>query len=74
MPKKILKGCVTSKKCDKTIHVSVERIVKHPKYGKSIRLSTKYAVHDPENKYRDGDKVVIVESRPISKTKRWIVI
>jgi len=69
-----LKGVVVSDKMDKTIVVSVSRFVKHPKYGKFYNISKKYKVHDEENKYKIGDKVEIVETRPISKDKRFKVV
>lgn len=74
MPKRILQGVVVSSKADKTITVKVERKFQHPIYKKFVKVSKKYAAHDPENKFQDGDKVNIVESRPISKTKTWIVL
>ncbi|WP_425364210.1 30S ribosomal protein S17 [Candidatus Tisiphia endosymbiont of Hybos culiciformis] len=74
MPKRVLQGVVVSSKTDKTITVKVERRFKHPMYKKIVKVSKKYAAHDPENTYKDGDKVSIVESRPISKTKSWIVL
>ena len=74
MPKKILQGTVVSNKQDKTITVLVERKFKHPVLKKVIRRSKKYSAHDPENKYVDGDKVKIMESKPISKSKRWVAI
>ena len=66
-------GEVVSDKMDKTIVVLVERRVKHPLYGKIIRLSKKFHVHDENNEYSIGDKVIISETRPISKTKSWKV-
>ena len=72
--KKTLEGVVVSDKMDKTIVVLVERIKKHPKYKKYFKVRKKYKAHDPENKYKVGDKVTIQESRPISKEKRWVVI
>ncbi|PJE57602.1 MAG: 30S ribosomal protein S17 [Candidatus Portnoybacteria bacterium CG10_big_fil_rev_8_21_14_0_10_38_18] len=72
--KRILKGTVVSAKMDKTIVVSVERIKEHPQYRRRYRVFKKYKVHDPENKYHIGDKVVIQECRPISKDKRWVVL
>lgn len=66
-----LKGRVISNKMDKTITVLVERMVKHPKYGKFIRRSTKLHAHDEENACREGDIVIIAQSRPLSKTKAW---
>lgn len=74
MPRRVLQGAVVSNKCDKTIIVKVERRVKHPLYKKTIRLTKKYAAHDPENKYNKGDVVKITETRPISKTKKWHVL
>jgi len=74
MPKKILQGTVVSNKQDKTITVLVERKFKHPVLKKVIRRSKKYSAHDPENKYVNGDKVRIIESKPISKSKRWVAI
>lgn len=73
MPKRVLQGVVISSKTDKTVTVKVERKFKHPIYKKFIKVSKKYAAHDPNNKFREGDKVNIVESRPISKTKTWVV-
>ena len=74
MPKKILQGTVVSNKQDKTITVLVERKFKHPVLKKVIRRSKKYSAHDPENKYVNGDKVKIMESKPISNSKRWVAI
>ena len=74
MPRRVLEGKVVSDKCDKTVTVLVERRVRDPKYGKIIRRSAKYAVHDEENAWKLGDKVVIEECRPISKLKGWRVI
>ncbi len=68
-----LQGKVVSDKMDKTVTVLVERKVKHPLYGKIIRLSTKILAHDENNQYGIGDVVVIEESRPLSKTKSWVV-
>jgi small subunit ribosomal protein S17 len=70
----ILKGVVVGDKMDKTIVVSVSRFVKHPLYGKFYKVSKKYKAHDEENKYKIGDKVEIVETRPISKDKRFKVV
>ncbi|MEK9181751.1 MAG: 30S ribosomal protein S17 [Patescibacteria group bacterium] len=70
----ILKGVVVGDKMDKTVVVSVSRFVKHPLYGKFYKISKKYKAHDAENKYKIGDKVEIVETRPISKDKRFKVI
>lgn len=68
-----LTGKVVSDKMDKTVTVLVERKVKHPIYGKIIRRSKKFHAHDENNEYREGDVVVISESRPLSKTKSWVV-
>jgi len=67
-------GTVTSNKADKTVTVLVERLVKHRLYLKYVRRRTKFAAHDERNDCRIGDKVLISESRPISKTKRWRVV
>lgn len=74
MPRRILQGVVRSAKCDKTISVLVERRFRHPLYQKTVKRSTKYAAHDPEGKFKEGDKVRIIECRPISKTKKWMVL
>ena len=71
---KVLKGVVVSDKMDKTVVVSVSRFVKHPKYGKFYNVTKKYKAHDEENKYKTGDKVEIVETRPISKDKKFKVV
>jgi small subunit ribosomal protein S17 len=67
-------GTVTSNKADKTVTVLVERLVKHRLYLKYVRRRTKFAAHDDQNDCRIGDKVLISESRPVSKTKRWRVV
>ena len=64
-------GVVTSNKMDKSIIVSVERKVKHPKYGKFIKMTSKFMAHDEKNECGIGDKVLIAETRPLSKNKRW---
>jgi len=69
-----LSGRVVSDRMDKTITVKVERLVKHPVYGKFIRRSTKFHVHDENNSAKAGDTVVIKESRPYSKTKSWDLV
>jgi len=69
--RKVRSGVVVSNKMNKTIVVSIERFVKHPMVGKTIRKSKKLYVHDEENKAKIGDKVVVMETRPLSKTKRW---
>lgn len=73
MPKRILIGTVTSDKTDKTVTVLVERKVKHPLYGKIMRRSKKYHAHDEKNEFTLGDVVRIEETKPISKTKTWMV-
>ena len=67
-------GTVTSDKANKTVTVLVERLVKHRLYLKYVKRRTKFAAHDNLNDCRIGDKVLISESRPISKTKRWRVV
>jgi len=74
MTKKILKGTVTSAKNDKTIVVEVTRKFKHPFYEKVIKRSKKYHAHDENNKFKKGQKVSIIECRPISKKKTWQVM
>ena len=74
MPKRVLTGTVVSDKADKTVVVRVERRVKHPLYGKIIKLSKKYHAHDEANAYRAGEQVRIEERAPISKLKTWEVI
>lgn len=69
-----LVGTVVSNKMDKSITVLIERQVKHPKYGKFVRRSTKLHAHDPENQCAVGDLVTIKSCRPISKTKSWILV
>lgn len=67
-------GIVTSNKMDKTITVSVERKVKHPIYGKYVKKTNKFHAHDIKNECNVGDKVRIMETRPLSKTKRWRLV
>ena len=74
MPKRVLSGTVVSDKGDKTVVVRVERRVKHPLYGKIIKLSKKYHAHDEGNAYRQGEQVRIQECAPISKLKSWTVL
>ncbi|KKR70217.1 MAG: 30S ribosomal protein S17 [Candidatus Nomurabacteria bacterium GW2011_GWB1_40_7] len=71
---KFLKGVVVSDKMDKTVVVSVSRFVKHPLYGKFYKVSKKYKAHDENNVCKVGDKVEIVETRPISKDKKFKVV
>ena len=74
MPKRVLSGTVVSDKGDKTVVVRVERRVKHPLYGKIIKLSKKYHAHDEANAYKSGEQVRIEECAPISKLKTWTVL
>ena len=67
-------GLVSSDKMDKTVVVSIEDNVKHPVYGKIIKRTLKVHAHDENNEYGIGDKVEIMETRPLSKTKRWRVV
>ena len=67
-------GFVTSDKMDKTITVSVERRIQHPLYGKFLKRHTKYTAHDEENTCGEGDLVRIMETRPLSKKKRWRLV
>jgi len=72
--KKIRTGFVASDKMHKTVTVAVERKTQHPMYKRVIKKTKKYKAHDEENKCNEGDKVRIIETRPISKTKRWRVL
>ena len=74
MPKKQLKGIVTSDKMEKTIVVSVELIKEHKKYKRRYKINKKYKAHDEKGQFRVGDVVTIEECRPISKHKRWRVL
>ena len=74
MPKRVLTGVIVSDKTDKTVVVNVERKVKHPLYGKIIRRTKKYHVHDEGNEFKQGETVRIEETAPISKLKSWKVI
>ena len=74
MPKKILTGVVVSDKPDKTITVMVERKFSHPLLKKVIRVRKKYNAHDENNKFKKGDKVSIIESKPFSKNKKFEVM
>jgi small subunit ribosomal protein S17 len=71
--KRQLVGTIVSNKMDKTVIVQVERLVKHPLYKKYVRRQNKFAAHDEQNACREGDKVLITESRPLSRMKRWRV-
>ena len=74
MPKRVLQGVVVSDKTDKTVVVRVERRFTHPLFKKTVRRSKKYHAHDEGNTCKVGDRVFIQESRPISKTKSWVVV
>ena len=74
MPKRILSGVVTSSNSNKTIIVDVTRRIKHKLYKKIIRRTKKYHAHDENNEFNVGDNVSIIESKPISKLKKWKVI
>jgi small subunit ribosomal protein S17 len=67
-------GRVVSDKMDKTVSVAVERLIKHPVYGKYIRRTTKVLAHDAANECKEGDRVSISECRPVSKNKSWAVV
>lgn len=73
-PQRRIVGRVVSNKGDKTITVSIERTVKHPMYGKLLRRSTKLRAHDEKNECKEGDLVAIVETRPLSATKRFRLV
>ena len=72
--KKVLKGTVVSDKMKDTIVVLVERFEKHPKYGKFIKYKKRFKAHDAGNTKKNGDKVEIVETRPLSKDKRFMIV
>lgn len=72
--RKVMIGTVTSDKMDKTVVVSVETNVKHKLYGKIVKRTYKLKAHDEENKCKIGDKVKVMETRPLSKDKRWRVV
>lgn len=74
MPRRVLEGNVVSAKTDKTVTVLVERRFMHPVYKKYVRKSDKYAAHDELNTFKEGDRVLIEECRPMSKSKRWKVL
>jgi small subunit ribosomal protein S17 len=71
---RLLTGKVVSNKMDKTIAVSVERLVKHPTYGKYIRRTTKLLAHDANNECKEGDTVTIKPCRPLSRRKSWMLV
>jgi small subunit ribosomal protein S17 len=72
--RKSLQGVVVSDRMEKTISVNVERVYRHPKYGKYVRRHKKYHAHDEKRDARSGDVVEIVECRPLSKLKRWRLV
>jgi len=71
---RLLQGIIISDKMDKTVVVKILRLKKHPKYKKYFKVTKKFKVHNPENQFHTGDKVIIGETRPMSKEKRWIII
>ncbi|MCC7251409.1 30S ribosomal protein S17 [Hyphomicrobium sp.] len=74
MPKRVLQGVVVSNKNNKTIVVEVERRYTHPLFKKTVRRTKKYHAHDENNAFKEGDRVEIQETAPISKLKRWVVL
>ncbi len=72
--RKVRTGVVVSDRADKTVTVLVERRFSHPLYGKQVKRTRRYHAHDAENEYMVGDTVSIMETRPLSKTKRWRVV
>lgn len=72
--KKLLKGVVISDKMNKSRVVVVEKIKKHPVYGKYVRRRKKYMIHDEKNESKTGDVVLFKETRPISKRKKWMIV
>ena len=74
MPRRILQGTVTSTANDKTVVVEVERRFRHPLYGKFVKQNKKYKAHDENNIAGIGDKVMIMETRPLSKDKNWRLV
>ena len=73
-PERLAVGKVVSSKMDKTIAVSIERLVKHPTYGKYIRRTTKLLAHDENNECKEGDTVSIKPCRPMSRRKSWVLV
>ena len=73
MARKIFTGTVVSDKMDKTVVVAVTRLFQHPSYKKTVKKVVRFKAHDEENRCKTGDKVTIVECRPLSKDKRWRV-
>lgn len=74
MPKKIFVGKVVSDKMEKTVTVAVTSLYRHPLYKKYIKRTVRFKAHDEGNRCRTGDTVKIIESRPLSRTKRWVVM
>ena len=74
MSKKLYTGTVVSDKMDKTVVVAVTRLAQHPVYKKIVKKVTKFKAHDEDNRCKIGDKVSIIETRPLSKEKRWTVL
>jgi len=72
--RKVREGLVVSDKMDKTVVVAVERLKRHPLYGRVQRVTKRFKVHDENNEYKIGDRVRIVETRPISKDKNWRIL
>ena len=73
-PQRTVVGRVVSDKMDKTVSVAIERLIKHPVYGKYIRRTSKVLAHDASNECKAGDRVAIAECRPVSKNKSWSVV
>ena len=71
---RVLKGTVVSDKMQKTAVVEILRLKKHPKYKKYYKVTKRFKAHNPENQYHTGDKVVIQETKPMSKDKRWMIV
>jgi len=72
--RKVRVGTVVSDRMDKTVVVAVERTIRHPLYKRTIKRTTKFMAHDEENQAKVGDKVRLMETRPLSKRKRWRVV
>lgn len=72
--RKVREGIVVSNKMNKTVVVEVERLVRHPLLGKVLRRTTRFKAHDENNECQEGDRVLIMETRPLSKEKRWRVV
>ena len=70
---RLLKGTIVSDKMTKTVVVEILRLKKHPKYMKYYKVSRRFKAHNPENQYHVGDKVIMQETKPMSKDKRWII-